>query len=197
MAVEKDRTIEDTTAAIALESDEVAMWPNGMEFLTPFEATEKLSRRSNNQLMTQSICVKRRLDDDFFDRLVGKKERFVNNSGRKYTDQLNQRALKIAANGIDIVRDDNKKTPSFEEAHGLIKKAKTVCFFGFGFDDANFDRLKLAEHLSGDTIFATAIGLPPAKLQAVQKSLKLIHPPTVVEIKTVRDLMGAHTVFGL
>jgi hypothetical protein len=66
---------------------------------------------------------------------------------RQYLDDLNQKSLHTAANGIEIIpeaRDDGK---AFMSARSLCAEAVNIGFLGFGFDPLNIDRLGLADVL--------------------------------------------------
>ena len=55
--------------------------------------------------------------------------------------------LSIAANGIRIIPEGRTNGKPFEAARKLLEHAETICFLGFGFDQANIDRLNLASVL--------------------------------------------------
>jgi len=65
-----------------------------------------------------------------------------------------------AAKHIDILHEGHDKTPAVCQAQELLAGAEKLIFLGFGYDETNLRRLKLAERLPPHiTIHGTAFGL--------------------------------------
>jgi hypothetical protein len=49
--------------------------------------------------------------------------------------------LRKAADSIQIIHEDVAKSHAFKRGHELLSKADRICFFGFGYDQTNLQRL--------------------------------------------------------
>lgn len=78
----------------------------------------------------------------------------LHDEGRPYESQVDERRLRLAAQGIHIVHDESlDQDPVFTEARSLLSKADYVIFLGFGYLDKNVERLRLDKNRHGITAY--------------------------------------------
>lgn len=79
--------------------------------------------------------------------------------------------INSAANNIKIMSDGGEYDEDFNKAHELLRKAKLICFLGFGFNETNLERLKLTELDHRKQIQSTEVNLPELKKRYVKTFL--------------------------
>ena len=62
----------------------------------------------------------------------------------------------------------DKRTKDFDRAHEIIKKAKRICFLGFGYSKDNLDRLNI-KLMQGKEVIGSAYKLEDAERLAVRR----------------------------
>jgi hypothetical protein len=89
---------------------------------------------------------------------------------RRYAD-VNQAAAAIKV--ISDKRDAELETDSdFLKAWKVIREAETICFFGFGYNRANLQRLRINNADPRCKMLGTAFDLPETDKKAVQRACK-------------------------
>ncbi len=80
-------------------------------------------------------------------------------NGRSYAPDLNAPNLKRAVSGIEIVRESEGVPSDRAEAiHKALSNAEVVCYLGFGYHEANVERLKL-QSFKGARFLGSGLGL--------------------------------------
>jgi hypothetical protein len=77
--------------------------------------------------------------------------------------------LKHAAESLKILHETMRDTSEFEEARGLIQQAQRVHFLGFGFHDANLERLGMEGEYDPGVFSGTVRGLSNREIMRARK----------------------------
>lgn len=92
---------------------------------------------------------------------------------KNYHPETSATLVKKSASRIRIVHEDTRDDQQFLRAFDLMKKAKRICFFGFGFHPINMKRLfpDGTFFLQNKSVYATTYGMQPTEISKVRKYL--------------------------
>jgi len=86
------------------------------------------------------------------------------------------------------IMSDERMMEDFNTAHNMIKKAKHIYFFGFGYDETNLDRLKIKEALIKQKLLGTAYEINERRRKEIRRYF--LTRVIETETRTVRQSTG-------
>lgn len=93
---------------------------------------------------------------------------------REYMNDNSSHYIKLGAQGIRIIHEEEKVDEIFSPAHELLAKAKRVVFIGFGYDQTNLRRLELDKYckdLSAVAKIGSCFGLTLLERESLKTKL--------------------------
>jgi len=96
---------------------------------------------------------------------------YLGDDALEYGADTNPKNLRQAAGGIKIINERDTGMEGFEQAQGLLKEAKAICFLGFGFDKTNLERLGLLPLSNSKKIYGSVLGLSELERKKVESML--------------------------
>ncbi|MCH8316544.1 MAG: SIR2 family protein [Planctomycetes bacterium] len=89
----------------------------------------------------------------------------LDDEGRPYESKVDERRLRLAANGIRIAHDESLDQDAvFTEARKLLSEARYVIFLGFGYLDKNVERLNLqVNRMKNTSYWGTGVKVTPSE----------------------------------
>lgn len=96
---------------------------------------------------------------------------------RPYRPECSLNELEMASKQIIVIREDVKTHKSFKQAFDLMSTSTRIFFLGFGYHDANLERLNIKEikHISKE---GTALGLGEAEADYIRLKWGINLPPS-------------------
>jgi hypothetical protein len=83
--------------------------------------------------------------------------------GRQYLNEVNHLAIREASKSIKIVHEAAANDPGFARASDIFSVAERIIFLGFGYAQANVNRLRI-DMDSSQELFGSVFGFAPKEL---------------------------------
>ena len=88
---------------------------------------------------------------------------------REYDNVVTEMTLGRAKSGIKIIHEDIGNQPQFAEAKKLLSEADLACFFGFGYNLMNLDRLDIASACVDTFVIGSVYGLTAPEIDQIKE----------------------------
>lgn len=149
----------------------------------------------------QALDLFRSIDIIHVHGIVGQPD-FLSKDGRAYHFEVGTEDFKKSVGQIKIVHEEHINSPQFTKARKLISKAETIGILGFGWGEANMERLqliKILEKSQGKRLFGTTKGLTVndrVKLNKALAQAKRVNHLIELQDWKILDLLQNKPVLG-
>lgn len=107
-------------------------------------------------------------------------------------ERLRPQYLKLSSSGIHIVPETRSEVKELDQCYELLRQADRICYLGFGYDEQNLIRIKVADagNLDGRNrrIWGTTLGLTYAEATKAAMLCRAHYSPSNESIPFFRSL---------